>query len=606
MTPSPSLPVAVPLLGAAAIAALRRWLPRFAIDLVAVLVALFNLVACLRLLHLSWTKSIVYWFGNWFPRGHMVVGIGFLIDPVGATLAVVAAFLTLLALIYSWGGMESGHNHYQPLMLIFLAAMTGFCFTADLFNLFVFFELMSTAAFALCGLKVEEPAPLQGSFNFAVTNTVGAFFILTGIALLYGVTGALNMAQMGWLLGSRNDSLVLVAALFIFSGFLIKAAIVPFHFWLPDAHSVAPTPVCVLFSGLMVELGLFAILRVQAAIFGASFSGELGPFRIAFLALGALTAIWGGVMCFAEHHLKRVLAFSTISHSGLLLFAIGLGSRAAIAGWLIYVCAHAVIKSGLFFTAGILLHRLRTMSEPALFRRGRQFKFTAAVWFLGGCGLAGLPPFATALSEDMVTHSRGMNAMVAATLLFLISGILTAGAVFRIFMRVFCGWGDHGPSDRSSQVDELPETGPENRKIPFRLFAPAAICIAAGVALLFVPSLRALSIAASSRFLSQIGFIHDIYALPDRGLAFAVPELEIGSMILHGLISFACALAIAAWAVFHRRISRSLRWPSHLEGRMAWARQLQSGQPADYVAWTTVGVALLGVLFFAVCWFHPV
>lgn len=139
----------------------------------------------------------------------------------------------------------------QPLLLIFLAAMSGFCFTGDLFNLFVFFELMSTAAFALCGLKTGEPAPLQGSFNFALTNTVGAFITLTGIGLLYGATGALNMAQMGRLLGSRHDSLVIVACLFVISGFLIKAAIVPFHFWLPDAHAVAPTPVCALFSGIM-------------------------------------------------------------------------------------------------------------------------------------------------------------------------------------------------------------------------------------------------------------------------------------------------------------------------------------------------------------------
>ena len=391
--------------------------------------------------------------------------------------------------------MESGQNHYQPLMLIFLAAMTGFCFTADLFNLFVFFELMSTAAFALW-TTIEEPAPLQGSFNFAVTNTVGAFFTLTGIGLLYGVTGALNMAQMGWLLGSRHDSLVLTACLFIITGFLIKAAIVPFHFWLPDAHSVAPTPVCVLFSGIMVELGLFAILRVTTVVFGSSFSGIADPLRVSFLALGGITAVWGGVMSFAEHHLKRVLAFSTISHSGVLLVAVGLGSRMAIAGWLIYVCAHAMIKSGLFFTSGILLHRLRTMSEPLLFGRGRKLKFTAGLWLLGACGLAGLPPFATALAEDMVTHSNGDHTSFMIMIPFLIAGILTAGAVLRIFMRVFCGWGDKGPSDRSSQIDELPETLEENCVIPFRLFGPAFICIASGILLMFLPSVKALSLGA--------------------------------------------------------------------------------------------------------------
>lgn len=601
MTPSPALPVAVPMLSAAALSAVRKWLPRAGIDLLAVLTAALNLAFCLWLLRACWNHSIVYWFGNWFPRGHMVLGIGFFVGPVGAVLAAVAAFLTLLALIYSWGGMESGQNFYQPLMLIFLAAMTGFCFTADLFNLFVFFELMSTAAFALCGLKTQEPAPLQGSFNFAVTNTVGAFFMLTGIALLYGATGALNLAQMGWLLGSRHDSLVLTACVFLISGFLIKAAIVPFHFWLPDAHAVAPTPVCVLFSGLMVELGLFAILRVIVTLFGSSFDPQHSPLRIAFLFLGALTAVWGGGMCFAEHHLKRVLAFSTISHSGLLLFAMGIGSRAAIAGWLIYVCAHAMIKSGLFFSAGILLHRWRTISEPALFQRGRELRWTAALWFLGACGLAGLPPFATALAEDMVSHAQGMRMFYASTALFLIAGFLTAGAVFRIFFRVFCGWGDPGPSDRSSEVDELPETTEENRRIPFRLFAPAAICILSGIGLTFVPAIKLLSVGAVARFLQQQWFIQAIYAIP-HSTATALGEglFEIAGMIAHGIATVLCGMVLALWAVFHLRVPRQLRWPSHLEGELRWARQLQSGQPADYVTWATIGIALLGGLFFVV------
>ena len=598
MTPSPALPVAVPLLCAAFLAALRKWLPRVVIDLVAVLAALFNLVFCLWLLHACWSKSIVYWFGNWFPRGEMALGIGFLIGPIGASLATMAAFLTFLGLVFSWKTMDSGENNYQPLMLIFLAAMCGFCFTADLFNLFVFFELMSTAAFALCGLKTGEPQPLQGAFNFALTNTVGAFFTLTGIGLAYGATGALNMAQMGLLLGSRHDSLVLTACLFIITGFLIKAAIFPFHFWLPDAHSVAPTPVCVLFSGIMVELGLFAILRICSIIFGSSFTGVPDPLRESFLVMGGITAVWGGMMCFAEHHLKRVLAFSTISHSGMMLFAMGLGSRLAIAGWVIYVCAHAVIKSGLFFTSGILLHRLRSMSEPALFARGRPLKFTAAVWFLGGCGLAGLPPFATSLAEDMISHAKHGIPELASTALFLVSGILTAGAVFRIFMRVFCGWGDRGPSDRSSETDEEPETNEKNRVIPFHIFAPAAVCALCGIAITYIPSLDVLSLHASQRFLSQRGIIDAIYAIPHGAAAVTAPPSHLGESIAHGAASVIGALLLALWAVFHQSVPRRMRWPSHLEGSMRWVRQLQSGQPADYVVWAMVGVAALGSVFF--------
>ena len=241
------LPVVLPLVGAASLAAMRKWTSRAVADGLAIAFALSVAIVDLVLLRSSLRERIVYWFGNWHPRGSMVLGIGFVIDPVAAGMALLAAVLMTLALLYSWRLPDSGEDHLHPLMLVFLAGLSGFALTGDLFNLFVFFELMSTAAFALCGLNTREPAPLQGAFNFAVTNTVAAFLSLTGIALLYAVTGALNLAQMGMLLGQRHDSLVMFAFALLLCGFLTKAAIVPFHFWLADAHAVAPTAVCVLF-----------------------------------------------------------------------------------------------------------------------------------------------------------------------------------------------------------------------------------------------------------------------------------------------------------------------------------------------------------------------
>ena len=175
----PALPIALPLLIATFLAALRRMLSRAAADAIAIAAAAVNTALCATLLIESQSKTIVYWFGNWYPRGSMVLGITFVIDPVSAGLATLAGLLTLLALLFSWRLIDSGANHSQPLMLVFLTGMTGFSLTGDLFNLFVFFELMSTAAFALCGLKTREPAPLQGAFNFAVTNTIAAFMVLT-------------------------------------------------------------------------------------------------------------------------------------------------------------------------------------------------------------------------------------------------------------------------------------------------------------------------------------------------------------------------------------------------------------------------------------------
>lgn len=266
------LPIAVPLLVAALLALTGKWVGRRVTDTLAIATATGNLAMTVLILRGVWLRPQVYWFGNWWPRaGGIALGICFTVDAIGAALALLTALLTTAALTFSWKIFEDTENHFQPVMLIFMAAMCGFSYTGDLFNLFVFFELMSVAAFALCGLKTLEPAPLQGAFNFAMVNTVGAFMIVMGIALLYARTGALNFAQVGRALGTHADALVLLALLLISVGYMAKAAIVPFHFWLADAHAVAPSPVCVLFSGVMVES---ASMRLRAYI-GRFFTARL-------------------------------------------------------------------------------------------------------------------------------------------------------------------------------------------------------------------------------------------------------------------------------------------------------------------------------------------
>src|SRR5579871_6141793 len=292
------LPVAIPLLMAAFIALSGEWIGRRASDILAIATATASTVSTVLILRGVWLQPQVYWFGNWWPRsGGVVLGVCFTVDAIGAALAVLTALLTTAGLVYSWRIFQDNENHFQPLMLIFMAAMCGFSYSGDLFNLFVFFELMSVSAFALCGLKTLEPAPLQGAYNFAVVNTVGAYMIVLGIGLLYARTGALNFAQIGKSLGFHSDAMVLLAFLLISVGFLAKGAIVPFHFWLADAHAVAPSPVCVLFSGVMVELGIYAIARIYWTMFHGGLAGHLEELRIIFMVLAALTAVLGGFMC---------------------------------------------------------------------------------------------------------------------------------------------------------------------------------------------------------------------------------------------------------------------------------------------------------------------
>ncbi len=593
----PALPVALPLLAAACVAGLRKWLSRAAADTISILSAACTLALTATLLVGAMQQTEVYWFGSWSPRGQMALGITFVIDPAGAGIATLAALLSLLALIFSWRFTDSGGHHSHPLMLVFLAAMCGFALTGDIFNMFVFFELMSTAAFALCGLKTHEPAPLQGAFNFAVTNTIAAFMVLTGIAMLYAVTGALNMAQIGALLGQRHDPLVLFAATLLTCGFLVKAAIVPFHFWLPDAHAVAPTPVCVMFSGLMVELGVYAVLRLNTVLFQQSYSAHSSHLRGILITLGAVTTLLGGVMCYAQHHLKRLLAFSTISHAGLMLIAIAINTPLAIGGFLVYLLAHALVKSGLFFTSGILLHRLRTVSEPMLFGRGKMLHFTAGLWFLGALGLAGCPPFSTMLGESLTSAAAESLGMKLPSYLFLIGGALTAAAVFRVGMHTFLGWGTQPVTDHSAIVDELPEDREDNRHVFWFHFTPPAICILAAAGIAFVPHLVPEFLRAANLLHDQAGYIHTVFTGATAAeTAIPAPTSHLAAE-LRGLAASGLGLLLALTSVFRVQLTRWLRIGAFMEGPLDPLRKLQSGHPGDYVLWLTVGVATIGASF---------
>ena len=589
----PGLPVALPLVGAAVLGSARSWLTRFAADCIGIAAAALSLLVDVQLLNRALDGGFVYWFGNWYPRGSMVLGIGFVVEPVGAGLAVLVALLTLLALVFSWEHVDSGGNHLQPLMLVFLAAMSGFVLTSDIFNLFVFFELMSTVAFALCGLKTAEPAPLQGTFNFAVTNTVAAFLVLSGIGLLYAITGALNMAQMGIALGTRHDPLVLFAFTLLTCGFLIKGAIVPFHLWLPDAHAVAPTPVCVIFSGLMVELGIFAVVRLVSIVFGGTFASHPEQLRTILSTFAIATVLLGGVMCYAEHHLKRLLAFSTISHAGLMLLAFAMGGPLAVAATLAYVLAHALIKSCLFFTSGIMLHRFRSISERALFGEGRGFWWTGGLWFLGGAGLAAAPPFATFLGEAGASHAAESMGFPGVSWVFLFGGAMTGAAVFRVGMRVFFGWGDQPITDKAAEVGELPETKEKTKIEIYHVLPPALLLIAAALLGVWQGWLPVLQRAAAG-VASQTAYAHLVYTGRSIAMQSSGWQEEVSGAAWRGLMGSGLALLLALTSIFRGRLSRWLRVGAFLERGVPLLRTIQSGHPGDYVAWLTVGLTAFG------------
>jgi multicomponent Na+:H+ antiporter subunit D len=422
-----ALVVAVPLIAAAAITAAGPLLGtrRRILDAAAIAVAGFVAVMLAVIMVRTAGGDEVYWFAGFRPARGVVIGIDFEAGSLSAGLACLAAVLVTAAMTFSWRYFQRFATYYHTLMLTFLAGMAGFCLTGDIFDLFVWFELMGVSAYALTAYRPEERGPIQGALNFAITNSVGAYLTVCGIGLIYGRTGALNMAQIGVYIGRHPpDRLVTVAFLLIISGFLIKGAIVPFHFWLADAHAVAPTPVCVLFSGVLVELGLYGIARVYWSMFGQAI-GHRAAVSHVFLALGVLTAVVGALFCFRERHVKRLLAFSTISHAGMFLAGIALLTPLGLAGAGIYVAGHGLVKAALFLCTGIVLHRLGSVNETWLHGRGRHLRVTGAVFTLAALGLADLPPFATFLGKGYIGESAWAHRLPWVTGVFIACSVLS-------------------------------------------------------------------------------------------------------------------------------------------------------------------------------------
>lgn len=574
----------VPLLVGVTIVVLRRhlsrrqlWMLTLAASLAVVGLAAALLVAVHGGLH-------VYWFGGWTPRHGVVLGVSFTVDSFAAIGALFAGVL-VSAVVLVGTRVESFGPLAHALTLVLLAAAVGFCLTGDLFNLFVFFELMSVCTIALLAVNTGDLRALRAALHFAIVNSIGAFFVLIGIALLYARTGALNLAVIGQRLAAHpTDQLVVTAFALILVGFLVKAAIVPFHFWLVDAATAATAPVAMLLVGLLDTLGLYAVARVYWTVFSGPLHAHLALVQAVLIAAGVTTAILGALLCLVQPIATRRLAFVSISHSGLALIAVGLLNPVGLAGFGIYACADGATKAALF--ALVRAPGRDRGHGQGLVPGWSGGRVGAVLVVLAAVALAGLPPGGTFLAKGLIEDGASGWGRVLLSGLVLVVSAVTASAVLRLVVPRRAGVG--------TEVRRVEPAATAGRwSLP--LLAAAGLLVGAFV-LGVVPGLGARSVTAATRVEDR-----SVYAATVVGVAR--PASPSGGTVDLGLVPVVLGIAAtaAAWGIARRPqlgASRGVRSPDEaaLATPLQWMQQLHRGGIGDSAAWLTFGTATIGAV----------
>ena len=460
--------VALPLLGAfvAALAGPRfRRLP----DTVAMVATLATLgLAVPALLLVRESGMLVYEMGGWPPP----LGISLVLDGLSVFMLITVNLVAFLVAVFSLSYMERFTDkwNFYALFLLMLAGMNGVIATGDLFNLFVFLEIASVASYALVAFGTERQE-LEAAFKYAVMGTVGSLFILLGIVMLYSFTSTLNMADMGEVLAGRDAGrlLPLVAVLFL-AGFGLKAALVPFHAWLPDAHPSAPAPISAMLSGVLIKaLGVYAICRVFYNVLGMA-----GPVQSVLLALGVLSMVAGVLLAVGQWDLKRLLAYHSISQIGYVMLGIGLGTPLGILGGLFHLFNHSIFKSLLFLDSGAVEYAAGTRDLKQMGGLAKRMPVTGATSLIASMSIAGIPPFNGFWSKLIIIVAAVDAGRYGYAFWAVFASILTLAS----FMKVM-KYGFYGPLEhRCAQVREVPWS------MRGAMIAMAVICTLGGLLLL--------------------------------------------------------------------------------------------------------------------------
>lgn len=394
-------------------------------------------------------QPLIYYIGGWEPVDGIPIGVSFVLDGLTIFMLCIINIIGFLSALYSINYISkfTGEKYFFALFMLMVAGMNGVVMAGDLFNLFIFVEISVISSYALVAFGIGKQE-LEASFKYQVMGGLASLLILLGIAMLYWQTRTLNMADISsLLLHSGNRSFMLFTQFLLLTGFGLKAALIPFHAWLPDAHSSAPSPISAMLSGVLIKaIGIYTILRIFFNIFAIS---ENISWMV--ISLGALSMIIGVFLAIGQWDLKRLLAYHSISQMGYVVLGAGIGmmilarggdlkvASLAIAGGLFHLVNHAVFKGLLFLNAGAIEYRTGTRQLEEMGGLAKQMPVTYATSLTASLAISGIPPFNGFFSKLLIIVAAVMGKFYLLALFAVIVSIITLASFMKVLRYAFYG-----------------------------------------------------------------------------------------------------------------------------------------------------------------------
>jgi multicomponent Na+:H+ antiporter subunit D len=455
----------------------------------------------------------VYKVGGWEPIDGIPIGIYMVMDSLTAIILCIINIIGFLSVVYSFTYINrfTSENFYYALFCLMLAGMNGVVLSGDLFNIFVFLEIAAISSYALVAFGVEKEE-LEASFKYQVLGGLASFLILFGISFIYWKTKTLNIADIKAAMGSNPEKgHYMVVQLLLLSGFGLKAALIPFHAWLPDAHSSAPSPISAMLSGVLIKaVGIYVLIRLFFNMF--IISTEMA---MLFTTLGALSMVVGVFLAIGQWDIKRLLAYHSISQMGYVVLSVGIGmillsrgtkpevATLAIGGGLFHLINHAAFKSLLFLNAGAIEYRTGTRNLKEMGGLSRLMPVTSSTSFIASMSISGIPPFNGFFSKLIIIIAAIMAKFYLLAAIAVIVSIITLASFLKFQRYAFYN-------------KETLKREPPIREVPFAMvFSMVALgifCVL--LSLLAVPQVRDLILTPAINILTDPG----LYSSPILGM----------------------------------------------------------------------------------------